>query len=311
MEISVLLSKMFIFVVLMLIGYYLARRGIISPAFTRMISKLVLDVFMVGTILSSMISTGAGRELPELGEMILLTFVATLTGYVVAAVLCRFIPMEADNAPSYEILMAVGNTMFIALPIADALYGANGVFIVSVSCIPFNVFLYSYGIWRLKGSLNKGGSNLRIKDMFSLPLVATLLGIVVIIAKIPVPEAIKGVCSALSGATMPLSMMVIGASLGSVSLVDAFRKPKLALLSAVKLIVIPVVSFFVCRLFTQDPVLLMTCTIIAASPSAVIVSVLAIQYGRDGVFSSEGVQHSTICSIVTIPLLIKLLSGLM
>ena len=110
---------------------------------------------------------------------------------------------------------------------------------------------------------------------------------------------------------MPLSMMVIGSSLGTVSLTDAFRNPKLGLLSAMRLFVIPLISWLVCRLITSDTVLLMTCTIIAAAPCAVIVSVIAIQYGRDPIFSSEGVQHSTICSIVTIPLLIKILSGLL
>ena len=311
MEINVLLKKMVIFVALMLIGYFLARRGIIGPEFTRTASRLVLDVFMVGTILSSMISTGAERDLSDLGEILILTSVTTLIGYLVAAVFCRIVRIETDHAPVFEILMAVGNNMFIALPIANAIYGPYAVFIVSVSCIPFNVLLYSYGVWRLKDGNGKEEKGLRLRDMFSIPLIATLLGILIIVTKIPVPTALRDLFSALSGATMPLSMMVIGSSLGTVSLTDAFRNPKLGLLSAMRLFVIPLISWLVCRLITSDPVLLMTCTIIAAAPCAVIVSVIAIQYGRDPIFSSEGVQHSTICSIVTIPLLIKILSGLL
>ena len=107
---------------------------------------------------------------------------------------------------------------------------------------------------------------------------------------------------------MPMSMLVIGFSLGSVSLLDAFRNRHLALLSVVKLLLIPLITWIVCRFLTSDTVLLMTCMIIAASPSAVIVSVLGIQYGQDAVFSSEAVQHSTICSLITIPLLIRVLS---
>jgi predicted permease len=146
--------------------------------------------------------------------------------------------------------------------------------------------------------------------MFSIPLIATLLGLVILLADITVPKVIVDIFSSLSGATMPMSMMVIGASLGSVSLLDAFRKPKLAVLSAVRLLLIPILTWVICRFLTDDPVLLMTCMIIAAAPSAVIVSVIAIQYGRDGVFASEAVQHSTICSIVTIPLLIQIFSRL-
>ena len=285
----------------------MARRGAIGPAFTRTASSLVLNVFMVGTILNSMISTGAERDLSNLPEIILMTFMMTLIGYATAWLVTRLVRIEPDNAPSFEILMGVGNSMFIALPIAGALYGAYAVFIVSLSCIPFNVFLYSYGVWRIRGTET---GKLRVKDMFSIPLIATLLGLLILLLDLSVPKVIVDIFSSLSGATMPMSMMVIGASLGSVSLLDAFRNPKLAILSAVRLILIPILTWVICRFLTDDPVLLMTCMIIAASPSAVIVSVIAIQYGRDGVFASEAVQHSTICSIVTIPLLIQLFSGI-
>ena len=307
MELSTLLGKMLVFAVLMLIGYLMARRGAIGPAFTRTASSLVLNVFMVGTILNSMISTGAERDLSNLPEIILMTFMMTLIGYATAWLVTRLVRIEPDDAPSFEILMGVGNSMFIALPIAGALYGAYAVFIVSLSCIPFNVFLYSYGVWRIRGTES---GKLRVKDMFSIPLIATLLGLLILVLDLSVPKVIVDIFSSLSGATMPMSMMVIGASLGSVSLLDAFRNPKLAILSAVRLILIPILTWVICRFLTDDPVLLMTCMIIAASPSAVIVSVIAIQYGRDGVFASEAVQHSTICSIVTIPLLIQLFSGI-
>ncbi len=307
MELSTLLGKMLVFAVLMLIGYLMARRGAIGPAFTRTASSLVLNVFMVGTILNSMISTGAERDLSNLPEIILMTFMMTLIGYATAWLVTRLVRIEPDNAPSFEILMGVGNSMFIALPIAGALYGAYAVFIVSLSCIPFNVFLYSYGVWRIRGTES---GKLRVKDMFSIPLIATLLGLLILVLDLSVPKVIVDIFSSLSGATMPMSMMVIGASLGSVSLLDAFRNPKLAILSSVRLILIPILTWVICRFLTDDPVLLMTCMIIAASPSAVIVSVIAIQYGRDGVFASEAVQHSTICSIVTIPLLIQLFSGI-
>ena len=307
MELSTLLGKMLVFAVLMLIGYLMARRGVIGPAFTRTASSLVLNVFMVGTILNSMISTGAERDLSNLPEIILMTFMMTLIGYATAWLVTRLVRIEPDNAPSFEILMGVGNSMFIALPIAGALYGAYAVFIVSLSCIPFNVFLYSYGVWRIRGTES---GKLRVKDMFSIPLIATLLGLLILVLDLSVPKVIVDIYSSLSGATMPMSMMVIGASLGSVSLLDAFHNPKLAILSAVRLILIPILTWVICRFLTDDPVLLMTCMIIAASPSAVIVSVIAIQYGRDGVFASEAVQHSTICSIVTIPLLIQIFSRL-
>ncbi len=308
MEFSALLSKMLIFISLMVIGYCLARYGVCGPGFTKTASWIVMNVFMIGTILSSMISTGMESDVSDLAEIMLLTFVMTLIGYVVAAIMIRVMKIDSDHAPVCEVLMSTGNSMFIALPIAQSIYGSYAVLIVSLSCIPFNLLLYSYGVWRMNN--HSEGGHARFKDIMSLPMIATLLGLVFVALKIPVPAPVMGIFTALSGATMPMSMIVIGASLGSVSLFDAFRNPKFIFVSAVRLVLIPVITWFICRFLTADNVLLMTCTIIAAAPSAVLVSVLAIQYGRDAVFSSEGVQHSTICSMITIPLLIQFLSHL-
>ncbi|MCR5090280.1 MAG: AEC family transporter [Oscillospiraceae bacterium] len=307
MDYTALLNKMVIFVVLMLIGYLLAKRGVIDRAFTRMASSLVINVFMVGTILNSMLSSEIGTNLTDVLHVLLVTSVVQIIGFVFAFIVTRFIRLEDGRAAVYELLMALGNTMFIGLPIAEALYGARAVFVMSISCIPFNVLLYSYGVWRLQGG--GSGKSLRLKDVFSLPLVATIVGILLLIGNIPVPAALKGTFSALSGATMPVSMLVIGANLSTVSLLDAFRSWQLALASAVKLLIVPVLGWLVCRWMTTEEALLMTAVIIAACPSAVMVSVLGIQYGQDGLFSAEGVQHSTICSLVTIPLLLSLLSG--
>ena len=306
MEMTALLNKMVVFILLMLIGYYLAKRGIIGKEFTRTASRLVIDVFMVGTILSAILSSGGDVSLGNLKDTIILTFVMQIIGFVIAALISRLVSLPENQAPAYEILMGVGNSMFIALPIAGAIYGAYAIFIVSVSCIPFNVLLYSYGVWRMKGG--GAGKSIRFRDMLSVPLITTITGILLLVLNVPVSKAISEFLTALGGATMPMSMLVIGSSLGSVSLLDAFRNRHLALLSAVRLLLIPAVTWLVCRLITSDSVLLMTCMIIAASPSAVIVSVLAIQYGQDGVFGSEAVQHSTICSLITIPLLIRFFS---
>ncbi len=306
MEIAALLNKMVVFILLMLIGYLLAIRGVIGKDFTKTASRLVIDVFMVGTILSAILSPGGDISIGSLREILILTFITMILGFLVAMMICRFLHLPSDRAPAYEILMALGNSMFIALPIAGSLYGAYAIFIVSVSCIPFNVILYSYGVWKMKGGGR--GRGIRFREMLSVPLITTLVGILLLALSIPVPEAARELFSALGGATMPMSMLVIGSSLGSVSLLDAFRNRYLALLSAVKLILIPVLTWIVCRFITSDTVLLMTCMIIAASPSAVIVSVLAVQYGQNAVFSSEAVQHSTICSLITIPVLIRVLS---
>ena len=55
MEMSPLISKMLIFVVLMVIGYVCARTKFAGREFTRDASKMVINVFMSATIINSVL----------------------------------------------------------------------------------------------------------------------------------------------------------------------------------------------------------------------------------------------------------------
>ncbi len=303
-EMSVLLEKMLIFLVLMVIGWALANKGMLDKNSTRAVSSLTLNVFMCATIIGSGLGMDRALGLRELGWLMLVVFLMQILGYLVAAFVTHITPGDPEHTPVFELLMSMGNNMFIALPIVQSIYGATAAFYVALSCLPFNVLLYTYGVYRLKSG--QGGA-LRLKDILSMPLCATLVSLLILLLHIPVPGPVRSLISAMSGATMPLSMLVIGASLGSVSLLEAFKNGRLYLASAVRLLLIPLLTWALLRLFVSDQELLMTMVIIAACPSAVLVTVLSVQYGRDSVFSAEGTLQNTALSLVTIPLLVWLL----
>ena len=307
-EMSVLLEKMLIFLVLMVIGWLLAKKGMLDKNSTRAVSSLTINVFMCATILASGLGMDRALSLGELARLLLVVCAMQLLGYLIAALVVQITPGEKERTPVFELLMSMGNSMFIALPIVQSIYGATAAFYVALSCLPFNVLLYTYGVYRLKSGQGAGG--LRVRDILSAPLCATLVSLLILLLRIPVPGAVRSLISAMAGATMPLSMLVIGASLGSVSLLDAFKNGRLYLVSAVRLLLIPVVTWALLRLFVHDPELLMTMTIVAACPSAVLVTVLSVQYGRDSVFSAEGTLQNTALSMLTIPLLVWLLGKL-
>ncbi len=189
----------------------------------------------------------------------------------------------------------------------EELFGSTAVFYCSLSCIPYNLLLYTYGVWRLKSGGEGGG--IKLRDVLSVPLLATTVALLIFIFKPPVPAVLRELAGTMSGATMPLSMIVIGSSLGSVSLFAAFKDWRMYLVSFLRLAAAPFLVWLVCHFITADPVLLTTAVIIAASPCAVVVSVLTIQYGRNAIFTSEGILHSTVLSMLTIPVIVYIMVG--
>ncbi len=306
MDFTALLNKMVVFLVLMVIGYLLARSGKLDRGAIKALSSLTLNVFLTGSILNSTLGANVELSWSELGTSFLVVWVMQLLGYLIAWLVTLPMPVDKEHKPLFELLMSMGNSMFVALPIVDALFPeSRAVFYVSLSCLPFNVLLFTYGVWRIQSG--RKDSHVRLRDIFSIPLLAALLALALFLLKPPIPAAVRGLISTLAGGTTPLSMLVIGASLGSVSLLDAFKNGKLYVASFVRLLLIPVLTWLVLRLLTDDPVLLMTSTIVAASPGAVIITVMANQYDRDSVYTAEGTLQSTALSMLTIPLLVWLL----
>lgn len=300
---NVLIEKLLIFIALMLVGYAGARRGTFNRDFTRAASALTLNVFTSATVLNSVISNPPQMGGAELAYALLVCLLTLLLSYVVAFSLTRLLPIGGEKKPLFEMLIAVMNPMFIGVPVAEVLIGEQGVFYIALGNVFFNLLLFTYGVWRIKG----GQGGLRLKDIVSPLLICTVLAVVIFILRIPVPGILKDLIGKLSGATMPMSMVVIGASMGRVRLKDAFSEKTHYLVSLVRLLVMPLLAWLLFLVLPCDPVQRQAMLILSACPSGVVVSILAVQYGKDAEYCAKCILLDTMLSMLTIPLLAQFL----
>lgn len=308
MDLSPLFAKLLTFITLMLAGYAGARKKILCPGFAKSLSWLVMDVFLSCTILNSVTSGDLDISGTQLVKVILLLSLVMLISYAFGALAARVFFKGRENTPVFELLISVMNNIFIGLPIAEALYGATAVLYCALSCIPYNLLLYSYGVWRLRsGKALGGGAAFKIKDVFTVPLFATLAALLIFIFDIQLPYILRELISTTASATMPASMIVIGATLGGVKIADGFKQRYVYLISLMRLIIVPAAVWFIVGLLSTDSMLVSTCAIIAACPSAVVVSILALQNDYDAAFSSNAVLVTTALSMISLPVWVYIL----
>lgn len=301
----VLIEKMALLVMLLALGYLCARLKLVGPEFNKGLSKLVINVFLAGMILSSVINKKLEMTGGDVAFGLLMMTLSMLICVGIGWLSPTLLRIKDGDKGMYRILAAFMNNGFVGFPLVAAVYGENAVFFASLSNIPFNLLLYTAGVMLLQ----KGDKNTKfsIKSVINVPIVATLIAFVIFIFEIPMPKLVDDVADTLSAATVPLSMMCVGLSLGSVSLKEALLQPRLYGISLVRLLICPLAVWLVLRIFITNPVILGTIVILSACPSAIICTILGIQYGRDGVESSEAIFISTMLSMITIPLLISVL----
>ena len=301
MNLSIVFAKMAMLVLIMLLGYLCARIGITGPEFNQRVTPLMVKVLLPATILNSVLSVPdfSGREL--LDYILVMTVMVALQ-MLPAWFLPRLMRTRSEDVGATRLVTAFGNVGFVGLPVVAAIFGDEMVFFASLCNIPFNLALYSCSA----AQLSPDGGRVRWQDVLNAPVIATLLSVVLLLSRIHVPAVIADTISTLAGATIPLSMLIIGTSLGAISVRAALTDWRVYAVSVVRLLVCPLLTWLVLRPFVSG-VLLGIPVLLAACPSAMVVTALCLQYERSDAFASKCIFLSAVLSAVTIPLLIWLL----
>ena len=106
----------------------------------------------------------------------------------------------------------------------------------------------------------------------------------------------------LADMTAPLSMMVIGASFGQMSVREMATDLRLLVFSGIKLLLIPIGGMWILSKFVDNSMLLGVCMVMLATPVGSMTAMLAQQYNCDSELASKGVALTTLLSVATIPL---------
>lgn len=301
MNLSIVFAKMAMLVLIMLLGYLCARIGITGPEFNQRVTPLMVKVLLPATILNSVLSVPdfSGREL--LDYILVMTVMVALQ-MLPAWFLPRLMRTRSEDVGATRLVTAFGNVGFVGLPVVAAIFGDEMVFFASLCNIPFNLALYSCSA----AQLSPDGGRVRWQDVLNAPVIATLLSVVLLLSRVHVPGVLADTISSVSGVTIPLSMLVIGTSLGGISVRSVLTDWRVYVVSAVRLLVCPLLTWLVLRPFAAGALLGIS-VLMAACPSAMLVTALCLQYGRSDAFASKCIFLNTILSAVTIPLLIWLL----
>ena len=298
-----MLIKLFIFIVLLTIGYICAQKGILSDLFSKDASWLLLNLYIASSIINSVLGERPDITSRELAVSLLAMTVTIVTVYAIGTVSAKL--FGKDNFPQNLILLSVVNNLFVGMPIVQALCGSEAGFYIGVSGVPYNIILFTYGVWILKRG--KGEKGIKLKDIVSVSLIASLTALVIFVSGVKVPRLVTDFFSTVSGATVPLSMIVVGATLGNIKLTDAFKDKTALLMSIVRLIIAPVAVFFIMKLITDNKVLALTCMVVAACPPGVVCTPLSIRYGYSAEKSSRTIMVMTVLSMITIPILVYIM----
>ena len=302
MELAVILLKqVVIMLVYLFVGVVCFKTGIISKEGNRSISNLVLYVVNPLVILVSYQQEFSVKLLKGLGQ----TLGLTVVGYAVFIVLTQLLVRKTTDAQTGVERFSViySNCGFMGIPIAKALLGAQGVFYITAFNTVFNILVWTHGVYLISGDKKQ----MNLKRVVTNPtIIATVLGLSLFVLRIKLPEVPYNALNNISSMVGPLAMLVAGVTIAQTSLVKAFTKPRIYLVSLLKLVLIPLVCIgsFAIIPFEMDYTVLLTTVLAFSCPAATMCTMFSIRYDKNAAYAAEIFAATTLLSVVTMPFLI-------
>ena len=297
-----LLGKMAVLFVYMMIGYFCFRRNYLDARASKVISFLVLNFASPALVISGTINRQG--DIPGGLFPTVLAAVCLFGGmFAVAFLLPVLLRVPVRQRGVYRLMTIFSNIGFMGFPVVQALYGEEALLHTAIFQIPYNLLIYTYGIYELtRNQKGENGNGFEWKKMINVGVAAGLLAILLYILRWDAPGFVRETLSGLGSLTAPLSMIVIGMALARVSLRSLCTDVRLLLFSCIKLLVVPVLGMLLAGQLIADEVLRGVFMVMLATPVGSMTAMLAEQYGGDTDLTGRGVALTTLLSVVTIPI---------
>lgn len=236
---------------------------------------------------------------------IIICVVAYLSIQIVCAVIATLLFRGGDEKSRLVMRFALvfSNVGYMGIPLQKAVLGNEGVFYGSVCVAMFNVFVWTYGIICMGGK----NSQMSLRKLILNPgIIAVTIGFILFIFSVKLPTPISSAISGMAALNTPVAMMVIGFNLARSNILSALKDKRVYLVSALRLILVPLTALFVLLALGLRGTILISLIIAASAPVAAVTTVFSVKYERDTELSVKLVAFSTLLSILTMSAIVAL-----
>ena len=286
---------------LVALGFVIKKIKLVSTDTVNELTNILISV----TLPLSVLASGGEECSREMITNIGLSFLIISLYYIAAFILSylAFRPVLQDRKERASgINMAVfANTGFIGIPLAQIMYGQEGMIYAIIYNLIYNVFLFTIGVRLFDGKTEMKEC---LKSIFLDPLsISSIVAILLFFSPVKLPSPVQNFLTNVGDISSPLSMMIIGAWLVGVDFRNIIKRPVSYYISLVRLLVLPVILYLVLSLFNLDSVMVSSIVLISALPIGSLNVIFAKKYGHDVSFVNETMMLSLCLSLITIPVI--------
>ncbi|MGF6375252.1 putative permease [Clostridiales Family XIII bacterium PM5-7] len=310
---SVFISILTIFF-MVLIGFVACKKNILPFAANEYFVKLLLSICIPCMIISSMATKVLQEDtLTQVFEMLIGSAAYFIIGALVSygiVKLIRYNPAE-DQGVLMVILTSI-NSGFMGFPITKSIFGDDALFLMVINHSVLTFYFYSILKIQLKVGEKKSRLSLieMIKPFINTCMGATVIGFIILFARIQVPDFIVELTATIGNATTPISMFVVGLQLSQSDFRKMLRNKKLIFVCLCNVLLMPALMLLAVHWAPISSLTKLSLVFSVSFPTAVISVALASKEEKNAALLAEGVALTTLFSMVTLPISAMVLMNL-
>ena len=305
------ISGILVILGMILVGFVIGEKGWFDDKSRGLLAKLVTQValpcYMLYTITQRFTAADLLKMLPALRfpalSMVILLGVATGVA--------RIFAVRQDRRGLFISMFFNSNTIFVGLPINQALFGDASIPYVLIYYMCNTTFFWTLGSYLIQRD-GEGEAQFDIrtslKKVFSPPLMGFLLGLVMVMLQIKLPAFLASDLQYLGNLTTPLSMIFIGLSVSHVGVKQLVLGKDQLLILLGRFVVAPLLMATIVYWAPLPSLMKQVFIIQSAMPVMTNAPVVARLYGADSDYAAVMVTETTLATMVVIPILMLLMA---
>lgn len=314
MQQSIILEQISFLAVLVLIGVFASKIGVIKEQTRDSLVKIIFNITLPLLLFTNFSKLELTPVILRNSLMVIIISLALILVMLLFAFINSLMfKMKHEQRSVFIPHNAFGNVLYFGFPVVNALFGELGLFYASLYAFVSIMLLWTVGIYVIT---RKGGMSFKasMKNMINPNSVAIIGGFALFLLDIKIPEIILKPLVSLGGTTIYLSMLYIGALLGLMKIKGVFTNKLVYMTSFNKNLLFPFIFILGFSLLNEnilegfDPMIISVIIIEAAMPCMANIVIIAKMYKVDEQLATANVFISTVLSIFTLPFIYWLMT---
>ena len=301
-------SAVLVLLILMLIGYLMARAGWMGKHEKIFLNKFIFNIAVPCNCLSGLLNRLEREMLGEMAGLLVLATIHIAITLVLSAGLATLLKLPRNRWGVFVAMGGLSNCLFVGLPMGLELFGDICTPYIMVYYLVNSIYIQTIGIVLIQWSGDRGGEKQGVgaflRRLFSKPPVLTIMvSLVLLLAGLRPPEIIMSVAGYISSSVAPLALIYTGYVIYELGLKNLRLERGLPTVLVMRLAVSPVICLALCRVMGITGLPRDVFAMEAALPVISQAAVLAGSFGADDHYAAVGTALSTIGCFVSIPIL--------